>query len=69
MTNAGPNDYGEEQWSIELPVGCSFVITNGEVQTTDLTFTGSEVGFYPLKDSADAPPTTDAEGHYECGSY
>ncbi len=69
MTNAGSNDYGEEQWSIELPVGCSFVITNGEVQTTDLTFTGSEVGFYPLKDSADAPPTTDAEGHYECGSY
>lgn len=61
MTYIGTNDYGEPQWSIDIPVGCNFIITNNSYQTEDLVFSG-ETGFYISGDS-------DGDGQYDCGSW
>ena len=61
MTLVGQNDYGQNQYSIDIPVGSNIVFTNGTTQTVDLVFTGAETGFYP--------ESTDSEGKYTCGSW
>jgi hypothetical protein len=60
MTKVGTNEYGQDQYSIEVPVGSNIIFTNGTTQTVDLVFNG-ETGFYP--------DTTNSEGKYTCGSW
>ena len=64
MTEAGINDYGEAQWSIEVPVGCNVIFTNGEAQTADAVFDGSQQGFFPAY-----PEAMDELGHYLVDSW
>lgn len=64
MTEAGTNEYGEGQWSIEVPVGCNVIFTNGESQTADTVFTGSETGFFPAY-----PEAKDDLGHFLVDSW
>jgi hypothetical protein len=64
MTEAGTNDYGEAQWSIEVPVGCNVIFTNGEAQTADAVFDGSQQGFFPAY-----PEAMDELGHYLVDSW
>ncbi|MDD6847553.1 MAG: type I pullulanase [Oscillospiraceae bacterium] len=61
MTLVGQNDYGQNQYSIDIPVGSNIIFTNSTTQTVDLVFTGAETGFYP--------ESTDSEGKYTCGSW
>ena len=61
MMLVGQNEYGQNQYSIDIPVGSNVVFTNGTTQTVDLVFTGSETGFYP--------ESADPEGKYTCGSW
>lgn len=64
MSEAGTNDYGESQWSITIPVGVNVIFTNGESQTADAVFTGSETGFFPAY-----PVAQDELGHYIVDSW
>lgn len=61
MTYTGTNDYGQAQYSIDIPTGYYVIFTNGTQQTEDLLFSG-ETGFYP-------DGSTDSEGHYTCESW
>lgn len=61
MAEAGNNDYGEPQYSIEIPIGVNVIFTNGESQTADAVYNG-ETGFYPTDE-------TDTDGHYIVGSW
>lgn len=60
MDLTGDDGYGHNQYSIEVPLGCNIIFTNGESQTVDLEFTGQE-GFYPTG--------YNAEGKAECSSW
>lgn len=64
MSEAGYNDYGEAQWSIEVPVGSYVIFTNGSAQTADTLFDGSQAGFYPAY-----PEAMDELGHYLVDSW
>ncbi|MCH5303705.1 MAG: starch-binding protein, partial [Ruminococcus sp.] len=61
MSEVGMNDYGEPQYSIEIPLGVNVIFTNGESQTADAVFSG-QTGFYPTDDMND-------QGHYIAGSW
>ena len=57
MTNAGVNEYGETMYTLDIPQGATYIIfTNGSVQTTDISYKGGEVRYYPIS-------TTDSKGH------
>lgn len=62
MEFVGTNDYGESQYSIEIPVGCYVIFTNGTLQTDDTIFNG-ETGFYPTDE------INEDNGHYISGSW
>lgn len=57
MVNAGVNEYGETMYTLDIPQGATYIIfTNGSVQTTDISYKGGEVRYYPIS-------TTDSKGH------
>lgn len=60
MTSMGNNEYGEAQWSIEIPLNCNIIFTNGSSQTVDMMYTG-QTGFYLTG--------YNSEGKAECGSW
>ncbi len=56
MKNAGTNEFNETLYTFDVPNGATYLIfTNGSKQTTDITYSGSEVRYYPLS-------TTDSKG-------
>ncbi len=58
MTNAGSNDFGETLYTIDLPQDVTYIIfTNGSKQTTDISYNGGEVKYYPLA-------STDSKGNH-----
>jgi hypothetical protein len=61
MNLVGQNEYFEDQYSIEIPIGCNVIFTNGTSQTADAMFNG-ETGFYPTDEM-------DESGHYIVGSW
>lgn len=57
MSNIGTNDFGETMYSIDLPQDVTYIIfTNGAAQTTDISYSGGEVRYFPLN-------TTDSKGN------
>ena len=47
MTKVGTNDYGEDQYSIEVPAGATYVIfSGGGEQTVNVTLDRSVTGYY-----------------------
>jgi len=60
MEFVGTNEYGQNQYSANLLVGCNFIVNNTYSQTVDLQYFG-ETGFYPTG--------VNAEGKFECGSW
>ena len=64
MTYLDTNEYGEDRYTIEIPVGCMIIFNNntGGKQTADFNFTGEFNGYYPGDNQND-------KGHYECVGY
>lgn len=57
MSAIGVNDFGQTMYTFEVPQGAKYLIfTNGSSQTTDITYSGGEVRYYPIS-------TTDSKGH------
>lgn len=57
MTSIGVNEYGETMYTYTLPQDVTYIIfTNGSDQTTDITYNGGEVRYYPVS-------STDSKGH------
>lgn len=49
MTLIGVNGFGQALYTFEVPKGANYIIfTNGSSQTTDITYSGGEVRYYPL---------------------
>lgn len=58
MKSQGTNDFGESLYTLDLPVGVSYIIfTNGSSQTTDISYSGGEVRYYPIS-------STDSNGKH-----
>ena len=56
MKNAGTNEFNETLYTFDVPSGATYLIfTNGSKQTTDITYSGGEMKYYPLS-------TTDSKG-------
>ena len=63
MTPAGNNDFGEPQYSYNIPTNIDGMVFNGPGgQTVDVPYDGSATGWYPLD-------TKDGEGKYQVGSW
>ncbi len=63
MTSIGYNDYGEQQFSAEIPADTTNLVFNGSgAQTVDITFDSAIQGWYLLD-------TIDGQGHYEVGTF
>ncbi|MEE0930800.1 MAG: starch-binding protein [Acutalibacteraceae bacterium] len=63
MTYAGTNSYGESMYTFEVPENATYIIfTNGSAQTTDISYGGGEVRYYPIS-------TTDSKGHYNVATW
>ena len=57
MTSIGQNEYGETMYTFIVPKGATYIIfTNGSSQTTDITYGGGEIRYYPVS-------ATDSKGH------
>ncbi|MBQ8860821.1 MAG: starch-binding protein [Ruminococcus sp.] len=57
MTNIGPNDYNQVMYTFSVPSDATYLIfTNGSAQTTDISYSGGEVRYYPVEQ-------TDTSGH------
>ncbi len=57
MTNAGTNDYSQKMYTFDVPSDATYLIfTNGSTQTTDISYSGGEMRYYPVEQ-------TDANGH------
>ncbi len=57
MTNAGTNDYQQTMYTFNVPSNATYLIfTNGSAQTTDISYSGGEVRYYPVEQ-------TDTNGH------
>ncbi len=57
MKNAGTNEFSETLYTFDVPSGATYLIfTNGSAQTTDITYNGGEMRYYPIS-------TTDSSGH------
>ncbi len=57
MKNSGNNEFNETLYTLDLPQGVTNIIfTNGSAQTTDISYSGGEMRYYPLN-------TTDSKGH------
>lgn len=57
MTNAGKNDYQQTMYTFNVPSDATYLIfTNGSEQTTDISYGGGEVRYYPVEQ-------TDISGH------
>ena len=49
MKNAGTNEFNEVMYTFDVPNGAKYLIfTNGSKQTTDITYSGGEVRYYPI---------------------
>lgn len=57
MTNAGTNDYQQTMYTFNVPSDATyFIFTNGSSQTTDISYSGGEMRYYPVEQ-------TDGNGH------
>ena len=57
MKNAGTNEFNETMYTFDVPNGATKIIfTNGSSQTTDISYTGGEIRYYPIA-------STDSSGH------
>ncbi len=57
MKNAGTNEFNETLYTLDLPQSVTNIIfTNGSAQTTDISYSGGEVRYFPIS-------TTDSKGH------
>ena len=57
MQNAGTNEYNEVMYTFDVPSGATYIIfTNGSAQTTDISYSGGEMRYYPISQ-------TDSSGH------
>lgn len=51
MTHAGVNDFNEVMYTFEVPKEATYIIfSNGSKQTTDISYSGGEVRYYPVAD-------------------
>ena len=49
MTHAGTNEFNEVMYTFDVPAGATYLIfTNGSKQTTDISYSGGEVRYYPI---------------------
>ena len=62
MDKLDTNEYGQDRYVIEIPIGCNIIFTNGTLQTADFFFDGSFDGYYP-------GDTQNEKGYYECVGY
>ena len=65
MTYKDTNEYDESRYTIELPVGCNVIFTNGSEQTDDFEFSGEHNGFYASPDTV----TVNGQVRHVCGAY
>ncbi|MDO4748426.1 MAG: starch-binding protein [Eubacteriales bacterium] len=50
MENIGTNEFNEVMYTFDVPEGATYLIfTNGSKQTTDISYVGGEVRYYPIK--------------------
>ena len=57
------NEYGQDRYVINIPIGCNIIFNNNEgMQTADFYFDGSYEGYYP-------GDTQNDKGYYECIGY
>ncbi len=57
MTNAGTNEFSETLYTLDLPQDVTYIIfTNGSKQTTDISYSGGEIRYYPIS-------STDSKGN------
>ena len=57
MTSIGKNDYQQTMYTFNVPSDATYLIfTNGSAQTTDISYGGGEVRYYPVEQ-------TDTSGH------
>lgn len=63
MTYLQTNDYGQKQYTFEVPDGATYIIfTNGSSQTVDIKYGGGEIRYYALS-------TTGSNGHYNVATW
>lgn len=52
MTNAGTNDYAQTMYTFDVPSNATYLVfTNGSQQTTDISYNGGQVRYYPVEDT------------------
>lgn len=62
MTYLTTNDFGQKQYTFEVPSDATFIIfTNGSSQTVDISYSGGEVRYYAK--------STTVNGAYEVGTW